>query len=82
MHCHEMLYFYQQHAGSSLVLVNCISFDEYYHISAVNICWLQHSTGARLDINLVFCYHISTHSFLMYLVCCMTFGSCRSFRCQ
>ena len=63
MHCHEMLYFYHQHAGPSLTLVDCISLDEYYHINPVNICWLRHSTGARLDINLVFCYQISTHSF-------------------
>ena len=51
--CHEMLYFYQQHAGSSLILVDCISLDEHYHISPVNICWLLLSIGARLDTNLV-----------------------------
>ena len=42
-----------------LVLVDC----EYYHISPVKMCWLQHLTGACLDINLVFCYciYLLTH---------------------
>ena len=31
---------YRQHDGSSLILVDCISVDEYYHISPVNMCWL------------------------------------------
>ena len=84
MHCHEMLYLYQQHAGSSFVLVHVywISLGE-YHISPVNILFVNlHLIGAGLDINLVFCYHISTHSFHMYIICFMTHGSCRSFRCQ
>ena len=62
-----MLYFYRLHAGPSLILVGYISLDEYHHVSLVNICWLRHLTGASLDINLVFCYHISTHSFDMYV---------------
>ena len=66
-----MLYFYRLHAGPSLILVDLghISLDEYYYVSPVNICWLRHLTGACLDINLVFHYHISTHSFNMYLYC-------------
>ena len=63
----KMLYLYRLHAGSSLILLGYISLDEYYHVSPVNICWLRHSTGACLDINLVFCYHIATHSFNMYV---------------
>ena len=68
--------------GSSLILVDCMSLDEHCHISPVNICWLRYLSGAHLNINLVICYHISTHSFQMYILCCMTRGSCRSFRCQ
>ena len=64
-----MLYFYRLHAGPSLILVGHISLDEYFYVSPVNICWLRHLTGACLDINLVFHYHISTHSFDMYLYC-------------
>ena len=53
------------HAGSSLISVGYISLGEHYHVRPVNICWLQHLTDARLDIN--FCYHIFTHAFNMYV---------------
>ena len=74
MHCHEIAmkcytFAGSMHAGSSLTLVDCISLDEIYHISPVNICWLLHSSVARLDMNLVFCYHLSTHSLNMYEYC-------------
>ena len=57
MHCHEIalkcLYFYWLHAGSSLILVGYMSLGEHYHVSPVNICWLRHSTSARLDISIL-----------------------------
>ena len=54
---------------TGLILVVYISLGQHYHVSPVNICWLRHSTDACLDINLVFCYHIFTHPFNMYVYC-------------